>query len=191
MEVNCETLAVMGASLANGGVCPITSDPALNPEAVRDVLSLMHSCGMYNYSGQFAFDVGLPAKSGVSGALVLVIPNVMGIGLWSPPLDSLGNTVRGVQFAKGLVRNFNFHRFDNLFKHGSKSDPRKFKNEHLRQATLSLLYSATAGDLTALKRWPKIRQKFWRENSNDFVSGCIFLVSICPLQIMMEELHCI
>ena len=153
MEVNCETLAVMGASLANGGVCPTTADPALNPEAVRDVLSLMHSCGMYNYSGQFAFDVGLPAKSGVSGALVLVIPNVMGIGLWSPPLDSLGNTVRGVQFAKGLVRNFNFHRFDNLFKHGSKSDPRKFKNEHLRQATLSLLYSATAGDLTALKRW--------------------------------------
>ena len=57
MEVNCETLAVMGATLANGGMCPTTGEGSLGPEAVRDVLSLMHSCGMYNYSGQFAFDV--------------------------------------------------------------------------------------------------------------------------------------
>jgi glutaminase len=57
MEVNCETMAVMGATLANGGVCPTTSKVALNPSSVRDVLSLMHSCGMYNYSGQFAFNV--------------------------------------------------------------------------------------------------------------------------------------
>ena len=122
MEVTCETIGVMGATLANGGVCPITGEEVLKPESVRDVLSLMHSCGMYNYSGQFAFkvkkrvasekkgalkftypllpQVGLPAKSGVSGALVLVVPNVMGIGIWSPPLDALGNTVRGVQFAE-------------------------------------------------------------------------------------------
>ena len=57
---------------------------------IRNVLSMMFSCGMYNYSGEFAFNVGLPAKSGVSGGLVLVIPNLMGIGLWSPPLDEIG-----------------------------------------------------------------------------------------------------
>lgn len=57
MEVNCETLSIMGATLANGGLCPTTGETALNPASVRDVLSLMHSCGMYNYSGQFAFDV--------------------------------------------------------------------------------------------------------------------------------------
>ena len=57
MEVNCESLAVIGATLANGGVCPITLDRVIKPDAVRDVLSLLHSCGFYEYSGQFAFKV--------------------------------------------------------------------------------------------------------------------------------------
>merc|ERR1719215_2366208 len=103
MEVNTESLAVMGATLANGGLCPINNDKVLRPDIVRDVLSLMYSCGMYNYSGQFAFQVGLPAKSGVSGGIMLVIPNLMGIALYSPPLDSLGNSVRGIQFCQELV----------------------------------------------------------------------------------------
>ena len=60
------------------GICPSTGQKVLNPESIRDILSLMFTCGMYNYSGEFAFEVGLPAKSGVSGAMVLVIPNVMG-----------------------------------------------------------------------------------------------------------------
>ena len=100
MEITSETLAVMGASLANGGICPPTGEKVLNSESIRNILSLMFTCGMYNYSGEFAFTCGLPAKSGVSGALLLVIPNVMGIGLWSPPLDEKGNTVRGIRFAE-------------------------------------------------------------------------------------------
>ena len=109
MEVNCESMAVIGATLANGGTCPITSEKVMKPDLVKNVLSLMLSCGLYNYSGDFAFKVGLPAKSGVSGALILVIPNVMGICFYSPPLDEMGNTVRGVQFCEEFVKLYNFH----------------------------------------------------------------------------------
>lgn len=62
MEANCETMAVMAATLANGGICPITEEKVLKPDSVRDVLSLMHSCGMYDYSGQFAFKVSLQTQ---------------------------------------------------------------------------------------------------------------------------------
>lgn len=60
MEADCESMAVMAATLANGGICPTTEEKVLKPDSVRDVLSLMHSCGMYDYSGQFAFKVILP-----------------------------------------------------------------------------------------------------------------------------------
>ena len=90
LEMCAESESIVAATLANGGVCPTTGQRILKPESVRNVLSLMLSCGLYNYSGDFAFKVGLPAKSGVSGAIVLVIPNVMGICLWSPPLDEMG-----------------------------------------------------------------------------------------------------
>nr|XP_012219812.1 PREDICTED: glutaminase liver isoform, mitochondrial isoform X5 [Linepithema humile] len=152
MEANCETMAVMAATLANGGICPITEEKVLKPESVRDVLSLMHSCGMYDYSGQFAFNVGIPAKSGVSGSLLVVIPNVMGICTWSPPLDPLGNSCRGLQFCEELVREFNFHRYDNLKHATNKKDPRRHKYETKGLSIVNLLFSAASGDVTAMRR---------------------------------------
>uniref|UniRef100_A0A671T568 glutaminase n=1 Tax=Sinocyclocheilus anshuiensis TaxID=1608454 RepID=A0A671T568_9TELE len=125
IEVTCESASVMAATLANGGFCPITGERVLSPESVRDTLSLMHSCGMYDFSGQFAFHVGLPAKSGVAGGILLVVPNVMGIMCWSPPLDKLGNSVRGIQFCTDLVSLFNFHNYDNLRHFAKKHDPRR------------------------------------------------------------------
>uniref|UniRef100_A0A8D3CAG3 glutaminase n=1 Tax=Scophthalmus maximus TaxID=52904 RepID=A0A8D3CAG3_SCOMX len=103
IEVTCESGSVMAATLANGGICPITDERVLSAEAVRNTLSLMHSCGMYDFSGQFAFHVGLPAKSGVSGAVLLVVPNVMGMMCWSPSLDRLGNSVRGIHFCQNKL----------------------------------------------------------------------------------------
>jgi len=153
LEVNTETVAVMGATLANGGICPTTGLKVLEPHDVRDTLSLMYSCGMYNYSGEFAFTVGLPAKSGVSGSILLVVPNVMCIALYSPPLDSIGNSVRGQQFCKELVDLFNFHRFDNL-RHSDKKklDPRRESFEVQGLTVVTLLFAAVAGDVTALHR---------------------------------------
>lgn len=90
----------MAATLANSGYCPITGERVLGPGAVRDTIALMHSCGMYDSAGEFSFAVGLPAKSGVSGVILVVVPNVMGLCLYSPPVNKSGNSVKGLQFCK-------------------------------------------------------------------------------------------
>ncbi|XP_030642232.1 glutaminase kidney isoform, mitochondrial isoform X1 [Chanos chanos] len=153
IEVTCESASVMAATLANGGFCPITGERVLSPEAVRDTLSLMHSCGMYDFSGQFAFHVGLPAKSGVSGGILLVVPNVMGIMCWSPPLDKLGNSVRGIQFCTDLVSLFNFHNYDNLRHFAKKHDPRREGGDQRVKSVINLLFAAYTGDVSALRRF--------------------------------------
>ncbi|CAH2989306.1 unnamed protein product [Chilo suppressalis] len=151
MEANCDIMSIMAATLANGGICPITDEKVLGPDSVRNVLSLMHSCGMYDYSGQFAFKVGLPAKSGVSGAMLIVVPNVMGICTWSPPLDPLGNSCRGLQFCESLIERFNFHKYDNIRYASHKKDPRRYKFESTGLSIVNLLFSAASGDLSALR----------------------------------------
>uniref|UniRef100_A0A7N5ZWM4 glutaminase n=1 Tax=Anabas testudineus TaxID=64144 RepID=A0A7N5ZWM4_ANATE len=153
IEVTSESASVMAATLANGGICPITGERVLSPEAVRNTLSLMHSCGMYDFSGQFAFHVGLPAKSGVAGGILLVVPNVMGIMCWSPPLDKLGNSVRGIQFCTDLVELFNFHNYDNLRHFAKKHDPRREGGDQRVKSVVNLLFAAYTGDVSALRRF--------------------------------------
>lgn len=114
IEVTTQNMATVAATLANGGICPLTGTQIFCNETVKNCLSLMYSCGMYDFSGEFAFTVGLPAKSGVSGAIMLVIPGIMGIALWSPRLDDIGNSVRGIEFCKSLIEKFKFHNYDNL-----------------------------------------------------------------------------
>jgi len=149
LEMNCESMAVMAGTLANGGICPTTGERVLTTEAVRRVLSLMYSCGMYNFSGQFAYEVGLPAKSGVSGVVLVVVPNVVGFATWSPPLDSIGNSARGVMFAEELVKVFDFHTFNSM---SSKKNPRNECYEEKSISTVKLLFAASYGDKQALER---------------------------------------
>ncbi|XP_045409569.1 glutaminase liver isoform, mitochondrial isoform X2 [Lemur catta] len=153
VEVTCESGSVMAATLANGGICPITGESVLSAEAVRNTLSLMHSCGMYDFSGQFAFHVGLPAKSAVSGAILLVVPNVMGMMCLSPPLDKLGNSQRGINFCQKLVSLFNFHNYDNLRHCARKLDPRREGGEVQNKTVVNLLFAAYSGDVSALRRF--------------------------------------
>ena len=154
IEVNAEMLAVAAASLANAGVCPLTEDPVFSPGTVQSCLSLMSSCGMYDFSGEFAFTIGLPAKSGVSGALMLVIPGLMGIAIWSPRLDEHGNSVRGIEFCRKLVAEYNVHVFDSLVTgHGrsAKRDPRRKKNQSQIEGVVALTWAASQGDLNEVR----------------------------------------
>ena len=96
LQTDCETMSIIAATLANGGVFPSTGERVLRSETVQQCLSVMNSCGMYDYSGEFAFKIGLPAKSGVSGAIMIIVPGLMGICTFSPNLDSYGNSTRGV-----------------------------------------------------------------------------------------------
>jgi glutaminase len=110
--VNCHDLGMMAATLANNGRNPMTSDQAIDSEYIKDVLSVMYTCGMYDYSGEWAYRVGLPAKSGVGGGIVAVVPKLLGIGVFSPRLDARGNSVRGVKVCEELSSHFGFHSFD-------------------------------------------------------------------------------
>ncbi len=107
--VTAHDLAAIAATLANGGINPMTGVRAASEETVRSVLSVMTSCGMYDGAGEWLFTVGLPAKSGVSGGLIAVLPGRLGIGVFSPPLDEAGNSVRAVRVCEDLSRDLQLH----------------------------------------------------------------------------------
>ena len=150
IELTAEMMAVVAGTLANGGICPSTGERVFATQTVQHCLSLMSSCGMYDYSGEFAFAIGLPAKSGVSGGILIVIPNVMGICVWSPRLDQHGNSVRGLELCRLLVDRFNFHNFDMLAGASGKTDPRISRTRLLASGVNELIWAASKGDLGAI-----------------------------------------
>lgn len=112
LMVSCHDLAVMAATLANRGVNPMTQKRAVAATYIRDILSVMYTCGMYNFAGEWAYKIGLPAKSGISGGIIVVVPNQIGIAVFSPPLDARANSVRGVKVCEELSDRFGLHLFD-------------------------------------------------------------------------------
>lgn len=109
--VNTKSLSMMAATLANKGIHPVTRQTALREEYVGDVLSLMFTCGMYDTSGKWAYSVGIPAKSGVSGAIFGVVPGQMGIAVYSPSINDHGHSVRGLKVFQDLSRELNLSIF--------------------------------------------------------------------------------
>lgn len=112
VSVTAHDLGIMAATLANRGVNPVTGKRAIRGEYVESVLSVMGSCGMYDYAGEWIYKIGMPAKSGVAGGIIAVLPGQLGIGVFSPPLDARGNSVRGIRVCDAISRHCDLHLFN-------------------------------------------------------------------------------
>jgi glutaminase len=110
--VTSQDCAIMGATLANKGVNPKTGKKVIDKKYLPYILEHMSANGMYEYSETWMTDVGIPAKSGVGGVLILVVPGIMGIGIISPPLDKHGNSVKGIMTAQLLSKKLHLGIFN-------------------------------------------------------------------------------
>jgi glutaminase len=110
--VNCRDLATMAVTLANMGTNPVTNEQVFDFQYIKDVLTVMFTCGLYDYAGGWAYEVGVPAKSGVGGGIIAVVNRQLGIAVYSPRLDPKGNSVRGIMACKELASHLGLHAFE-------------------------------------------------------------------------------
>jgi glutaminase len=138
VTVTCRQLGLMAATLANRGTNPVTGKRAIRGEYVENVLSIMGSCGMYDAAGEWMYSVGMPAKSGVAGGIIAVLPGHLGIGVFSPPLNTWGNSVRGIKVCDALSRHCDLHLFNRSSSVASalrlKADGTEFSSNRSRPA---------------------------------------------------------
>jgi len=102
LDVSAKDLAVMGATLAHGGFNPVTREQVVKPEVCHYALAVMLTAGLYETSGDWLYEIGLPGKSGIGGGIVTVSPGKGGLGTFAPPLDEAGNSVKGQLVAQFL-----------------------------------------------------------------------------------------
>lgn len=111
LNVSAKDLAVMGATLADGGVNPITKQRVVDPQVCHYALAVMATAGLYETSGDWLYEIGLPGKSGIGGGIVTVSPGKGGLGTFAPPLDAAGNSVKGQLVAKYLSQSLGMDLF--------------------------------------------------------------------------------
>ena len=146
IAVDCRDLSLIAATLANGGVNPLTGECALDAVHVERVLSVMTTCGLYDAAGEWVFRVGMPAKSGVGGGIMVVLPGQFGIGVFSPRLDAHGNSVRGLEVCKDLSRDLDLH-----FLRSARSSRSVFRAQYC------------IADVNSKRRRPEAERKLIRE----------------------------
>ncbi|XP_061896630.1 glutaminase liver isoform, mitochondrial isoform X1 [Entelurus aequoreus] len=152
-EVTCESGAAMAASLANGGLCPLSGDQVLSPATTRSVLSVMQVAGMKDYSAAFLYKASIPAVASIHGGLLAVIPGVLGLMAFSPELDAYGNPWRAVHFCQELVSTFQLHAFDIRTPFRQVLAYRQWKAESEGYHIINVLLAAFKGDVGALRRY--------------------------------------
>ena len=152
LEMTSTEVAMAAATLANNGVCPVTQSRVLNQKTVRDCLPILQSSGMYDASGAFFQEVGLPAKSGVGGGVFLVVPQLMGICIFSPRLDEQGNSVRGIEMAKRITSKYLVHIFDGAMTNADRVNPRIPISKWRANSCGEAIWAASIGDIRTLER---------------------------------------
>ena len=152
LEMTATEIATAASTLANNGVCPVTQNRILKQKTVRDCLPILQSSGMYDGSGAFFQQVGLPAKSGVGGGVFLVVPQLMGICIFSPRLDEQGNSVRGIEMAKQITSKYLVHIFDGAMTNADRIDPKIPISRWRANSCGEAIWAASNGDIRTLER---------------------------------------
>ena len=152
LEMTAKDVAMGAATLANGGVCPITQVRVLSQSTVRNVLPVVQMAGMYNSSGKFFQEIGLPSKSGVGGGILLIVPQLMGICIFSPRLDSVGNSVRGLEVARKITQKYLVHLFDGTMTDTKRIDPKVPISKWRASSCGEAIWAASNGDVRTLER---------------------------------------
>ncbi|KAM3608800.1 uncharacterized protein V6R79_004997 [Siganus canaliculatus] len=152
-EITCESGAAMAASLANGGLCPLSGDQVLSPTATRSMLSMMQVAGLKDYSSTFQYKTSVPAVCSSHGVLLAVVPGVLGLVAFSPEVDACGNPWRAVHFCQELVSAFQLHSFDIRTPFRQILAYRQWKTESEGHQIMNVLLAAFRGDVQALRRY--------------------------------------